>query len=74
MLKLFFGADPEVVAPHQMRLHEAKLAEYEALHAAIGDQMPPSQRRALEVGIAHERAMLAIWRDVEAGATSGPRA
>jgi DNA-binding PadR family transcriptional regulator len=64
VLKLFFGGDPVTLAAHQTSLHEAKLAEYEALHSRLGDQMPAAQRRALEVGIAFERAMIAIWADV----------
>ncbi|QEC50717.1 PadR family transcriptional regulator [Baekduia soli] len=77
VLKLFFGGEPSVVAAHQLGLHEAKLAEYEALCAQVGDAMPVPQRRALDLGVAHERAMIAIWRDValeDRRVTSGPRA
>jgi PadR family transcriptional regulator AphA len=59
---LFFGADPQVVAEHQAAVHAAKLAEYEALRDQVGDVMSPPQRRALEVGIAHERASVAMWQ------------
>jgi DNA-binding PadR family transcriptional regulator len=62
VLKLFFGADPQVVGEHQAAVHAAKLADYEALHDQLGDLMPAPQRRALEVGIAHERASVAMWR------------
>ena len=62
MLKLFFGGDPATVAAHQLALHEAKLAEYVALRARAGDAMAEGQRLALEVGMAHERAMIATWR------------
>jgi DNA-binding PadR family transcriptional regulator len=64
VLKLFFGADPAALAAHQRTLHQAKLAEYEALRDQHGAEMPAGQRRALEIGIAHERAMIAIWGDV----------
>jgi DNA-binding PadR family transcriptional regulator len=61
VLKLFFGADPQTVARHQMAAHEAKLAEYVQLRAQIADHIPRGQLQALDIGIAHERAMLAIW-------------
>lgn len=68
VLKLFFGADPAVVARHQLPLHEAKLAEYEALRAHGAElRIPPAQLFALDVGIAHERAAVALWRSVAAG-------
>jgi len=66
VLKLFFGGDPAALAAHQTSLHEAKLAGYEALRAQLADRMPAAQLRALEVGIAFERAMIAIWADVRA--------
>lgn len=72
VLKLFFGADPGVVARHQLPLHEAKLAEYEALRAAGADVIPPAQLFALDVGIAHERAAVDLWTRVGAGTLSGP--
>jgi DNA-binding PadR family transcriptional regulator len=79
VLKLFFGADPALVAAHQLPLHEAKLAEYRTLRAAIAASVPAGQLLALDTGILHEEAMIAMWRVVAAGAperppTSGPRA
>jgi PadR family transcriptional regulator, regulatory protein AphA len=71
VLKLFFGADPATVAAHQIATHAAKLAEYQALRDQIAPYVPPGQLRALDLGIAHERAMAEIWADV---ATSAPRA
>jgi DNA-binding PadR family transcriptional regulator len=62
VLKLFFGADPQTVAEHQIPVHEAKLAEYETLRAQIAEHIPRGQLLALDVGIAHERAMIDIWR------------
>jgi PadR family transcriptional regulator AphA len=64
VLKLFFGADPVVLATHQTALHEAKHAEYVALYAEHGAQMDAAQRRALEMGIAFERAMIGLWTEV----------
>jgi DNA-binding PadR family transcriptional regulator len=65
VLKLFFGADPAAVAARQLPLHEAKLAEYQALHVELsaGD-VPEGWLRALEAGIAHERASVAYWSSV----------
>jgi DNA-binding PadR family transcriptional regulator len=72
VLKVFFGADPETVAAHQIVAHEAKLAEYLALRDRLAGYMPPAQLRALDLGIIHARSMIAMWRSVTA--TSGPRA
>jgi PadR family transcriptional regulator AphA len=75
VLKLFFGADPATVAEHQIAVLEAKLAEYRTLRADVLAVIPPGQLRALDVGIAHSQAMIAIWRAAGAGAvTSAPRA
>jgi DNA-binding PadR family transcriptional regulator len=67
VLKLFFGADPATVAEHQIATHRAKLAEYEALRAQIAEVVPRGQLQALDVGIAHERAMIDIWTDTAPG-------
>jgi len=77
VLKLFFGADPAVVADHQIAVHQAKLADYRALRDDIAAHVPPGQLRALDIGIAHEQAMIDIWRATAAaggGPTSAPRA
>jgi PadR family transcriptional regulator, regulatory protein AphA len=66
VLKLFFGADPATVAEHQIATHRAKLAEYEALRADIAAVVPRGQLLALDVGIAHERAMIDIWEQISA--------
>jgi PadR family transcriptional regulator, regulatory protein AphA len=71
ILKLFFGADPGEVAAHQLPLHEGKLAEYRGLRDELGGVMAPGQLLALETGIAHEEAMIAMWRDVARGARAG---
>src|SRR3954447_13160851 len=59
LLKLFFGADAGLVASRQLPAHEAKLAEYEAVRAALGSGGPA---RTLEAGIAHEREWVAYWK------------
>ncbi|WP_445151715.1 PadR family transcriptional regulator [Baekduia sp. Peel2402] len=73
VLKLFFGADPATVATHQIATHEAKLAEYRELRDNIAGHVPPGQLLALDVGIAHEQAMIDIWT-ARCLPTSGPRA
>jgi DNA-binding PadR family transcriptional regulator len=65
-LKLFFGADPAALARGQVREHERLLAEYEAIIGAIGDG-PPGWRRALSLGIAHEREFIRFWSALAEG-------
>lgn len=62
VLKLFFGADPSTVATHQIAVHERQLTEYRTLRSQIVDFVPPGQLLALDVGIAHEEAMIEIWK------------
>jgi PadR family transcriptional regulator, regulatory protein AphA len=64
VLKLFFEADPGTVAEHQLTVHRAKLAEFEALRAAVVELLPPGQARALDFGIAFERSMIGLWEGV----------
>jgi PadR family transcriptional regulator, regulatory protein AphA len=66
VLKVFFGADPQTVAEHQTAAHEAKLAEYLTLRDQIAGHVAPGQLRALDLGIFHARAMLALWREATA--------
>jgi DNA-binding PadR family transcriptional regulator len=66
LLKLFFGADPATVAPAQLAVHQAKLAEYErvrAAGAAAGD-VPRGPALTLEAGIGHEREWIRFWKRV----------
>jgi PadR family transcriptional regulator AphA len=65
LLKLFFGADPARIAPAQLDAHRAKLAEYEALQAALeGESSFAGPARTLAAGIAHEREWIAYWEGV----------
>ena len=64
LLQLFFGAEKGPLAAAQLESHGAKLAEYEALHAAAKEWLPEGQRLALECGIAHERVWLKFWRSL----------
>lgn len=70
LLKLYFGADPRALAPAQLELHEAKLAEYEALRRA-GTDAPAGALAALEAGIGHEREWVRFWRRLAKGQTPG---
>lgn len=70
LLQVFFGADPAAVARAQLPLHEAKLAEYEALAAAAADTPPGSPtgpRVALEAGLRTEREWVRYWRELRDG-------
>jgi PadR family transcriptional regulator AphA len=67
VLKLFFEADPDTVAEHQLTVHRAKLAEFEALREAVATFLPAGQLRALDFGIAFERALIALWEGVGEG-------
>jgi PadR family transcriptional regulator AphA len=62
VLKLFFGADPVVLAENQIGMVEAKLAEARALRAEVLAVIPPGQLRALDLGIAVYEAMIEAWR------------
>lgn len=61
LLKLFLGAHPKALAPAQLELHEAKLAEYES---CLSLPMTPGMRLALESGIGHEREWVRFWREL----------
>lgn len=71
LLKLFFGGDPAALAAPQLEVHGARLAEYEAIHAAAGaGDAPPGPRLALEAGIAHEREWVRYWRRLAEGGST----
>ncbi|GGJ19966.1 PadR family transcriptional regulator [Streptomyces brasiliensis] len=67
ILKLWFGAEPGVVAPAQVREHRRTLNEYEALAEEVGGLLTTGQRQALEFGIRYERMMVGFWEWVEDG-------
>lgn len=64
ILKLFFGADPERLAAVQIPANRARLAEYQAIHDSMPEDVPPGPRQALEMGIRFERAALAFWEEL----------
>jgi DNA-binding PadR family transcriptional regulator len=70
VLKLFFGADPGLVAEHQIGILEAKLVESRTLRAEVLAVIPPGQLRALDLGIAYYEASLVTWRKVAAEAST----
>jgi DNA-binding PadR family transcriptional regulator len=64
LLKLFFGADPALIAPAQIEAHGRKLAEYEAMRDALSADTPAGARRALEAGIQAESGFVAYWKQL----------
>ncbi|WP_327065050.1 PadR family transcriptional regulator [Kitasatospora sp. NBC_01250] len=65
ILKLWFGARGELLAPEQLTQHGATLAEYEELATSVGTLLTRGQREALEFGIRYERMMVDFWQWVE---------
>jgi PadR family transcriptional regulator AphA len=61
LLKLYFGADPRLVAADQLKLHRRRLAEYEALAAQLTKNAPVGPLLALEAGLGHEREWVRFW-------------
>ncbi len=65
LLKLFFGADPKVLAPQQLAAHREKLREYEAqLEECKRIDGPGGVMHAIEAGIGHEREYVRFWSSV----------
>jgi PadR family transcriptional regulator, regulatory protein AphA len=65
ILKLWFGAQPGVLAPVQLAEHRRTLVGYEELAERVGDLLTCGQREALEFGIRYERMMVDFWQWVE---------
>lgn len=66
LLKIFFGADPAALAREQLAAHREKLAEYEAVRDALGDDPAlEGPARTLEAGIRHEREWVRYWRGLD---------
>jgi PadR family transcriptional regulator AphA len=63
-LKLFLGADPADLADGQLRLHEAKLAEFEETAKL---EMSDGMRLALKAGIGHEKEFIRFWKRLRQG-------
>src|SRR3954454_19276755 len=63
LLKVYFGGDPRAIAERQLPAHEAKLAEYQAIYDALGDDPDlAGPARTLEAGMAHEREWVSYWK------------
>lgn len=65
LLKVFFGADPRMIAAGQLEAHRAKLAEYRELRESLADaELPEGMRLALRVGIMHEDEFVKFWSEI----------
>ena len=61
LLKLFFGADPAILAPLQVDAQRRKLAEYEAIRDSMPESVPEGPRLALDAGIASTLQQIEWW-------------
>lgn len=65
LLKVFFGADPAMIAAGQLQAHRAKLAEYEALRENLREvEVSEGARLSLRAGILHEHEFVKFWSSV----------
>jgi PadR family transcriptional regulator AphA len=64
LLKLFFGADPKLIADEQVEVHEQKLAEYERIHSLLSATELRGPLLTLEAGIRSERERIRFWREL----------
>ncbi len=64
LLKLFFGADPQLLAREQLRAHSQRLADYERIREQMPAAATEGNRLALEAGIRHEHGWIGFWEDV----------
>lgn len=64
LLKLFFGADARRLAEVQLPAHREKLAEYEAIRDGMPAEVGDGPRRALAMGIRHEREFARFWEEL----------
>ena len=65
ILKLFFGAEPGMLAEGQLAAHRTQLAVYEGLREQLRDA-PEGWQLALESGIGHEREFIRFWTELSA--------
>jgi DNA-binding PadR family transcriptional regulator len=65
LLKVFFGADPQMIAAGQLEAHRAKLSEYEALRESLREiEIPEGPSLSLRAGIVHEHEFVKFWSSV----------
>lgn len=62
LLRLFFGAEPTLLAARQLEAHGVKLSEYERqLDECKRAKAPRGIRLALEAGVGHEQEYVRFW-------------
>lgn len=61
LLRLFFGADPRVLAATRRDAHRRKLEQYESLRSHQGHPPREGPWLTLEAGLAHEREWVRFW-------------
>jgi PadR family transcriptional regulator, regulatory protein AphA len=69
LLKLFLGVNPGKLAADELQAHEARLQNYEELHAAAtaaaaNADVPEGPLLALEAGLGHMREYVRFWKKV----------
>jgi PadR family transcriptional regulator, regulatory protein AphA len=64
LLKLFFGADPAMVADAQLEAHKRKLAELETYKRLDFGEEPRGPWLTLDAGIRHEHTAIEYWEGV----------
>jgi PadR family transcriptional regulator AphA len=69
MLKLFLGADPQLLAEGQLATHEERVRELETLakRSEGADGVPRSFVLTLRAGIGHEREWVRFWSAIADG-------
>jgi DNA-binding PadR family transcriptional regulator len=69
LLKIFFGADPRLIAAEQLEAHREKLAEYEALAKLLSSAGGVGEGAALtlDAGLGHEREYVRFWERLANG-------
>jgi PadR family transcriptional regulator, regulatory protein AphA len=71
LLKLFFGADPSVIAATQIDLHRRQLTAAEDLIAKIGDGHFGGRGPVVRYMLAYERMALDFWTQLADEAAAG---
>lgn len=65
LLKLFFWADPAVLAPQQLAMHQQTLESYREIEQHV-DRLEPGPAATLRFGIAFEEMQVSFWEDLAA--------
>ncbi len=63
LLKLFFGAPPEALAPTQINEHKRTLRAYENVAKTTGPTMDHGPASALNFALQYERWMVEFWTE-----------